>query len=133
MLTALERLQSNMHSIDARVEGRHADLARLIEEACERFGPAPAKPFIAKGGHTKFKLHVAAVDGTEVLPTMWETKCGVRFAGWAFTRHASCEGFPQDTLCTKCFSTRKGASGCAPQAAPSSSSVSGESASDSGT
>jgi hypothetical protein len=131
LLAALERMQGDMHGLETRVDDRHADLARLIKEACDRFGPAPAKPFIAKGGHTRFKLHVAAVDGTEVLPTMWKTKCGVKFAGWAFTRHASCEGFPQNTLCTKCFGTSKGASGCAPQAAPSSSSVSEASAGDS--
>jgi hypothetical protein len=66
-------------------KGVHADLARLVKEASERSGHAPAKPYIAKGGNTRFKLHVAAIDGTEVLPSMWLTKCGVKFATWAFT------------------------------------------------
>ena len=113
-----------MQGLDARVEGQHADLARLIKEACERFGPAPEKPYIAKGGHIRFKLHVAAVDGTEVLPTIWRTKCGEKFASGAFTRHGSRDGFPLDTLCTKCFGVRQSCISSGSQVVPSATSSS---------
>ena len=105
-MAAVGRMQADMQDHDARIEGQHAKLVQLVSEAFERVGPAPTKPYIAKGGRTRFKLHVAAVDGTEVLPTMWKTKCGVKFASWSFTRHGSCEDFPKDTLCTKCFGSQ---------------------------
>ncbi len=124
MLAALERLQVNMQGLEGRVDERHAELSQLLKVACERFGPAPTKPYVAKGGQARFKLHVAAVDGTDVLPAMWRTKCGVRFASWAFTRHASYESFPLDTLCTKCFGTRRAVSGPALQVALATSSSS---------
>ena len=103
MLVVLERLQADVQGLDARVEGRQAELTQFIKDSCERFGPVQAKPCIAKGGCPQFKLHVAAVEGAEMLPALWKTKCGVKFAGWAFTRHASPEGFPSDTLCVKWF------------------------------
>ena len=125
---ALERLQADMQGLESRVEGRHSDLVRLVAEASGRAGSAPAKRYIAKGGSTRFKLHVAAVDGTEVLPSMWRTKCGVKFATWAFTRFDSLEGVPVDTLCTKCFGTRQSCSSAGPQVVPSSTSPSDASA-----
>ena len=97
----------------------------------ERFGPVQVKPYIAKGGRRQFKRHVAAVEGAEMLPALWKTKFGVKFAGWAFTRHASPEGFPSDTLCVKCFGP-KGASSSShvPQVPTSSSSASSSSGSE---
>jgi hypothetical protein len=128
LFKALERLQADMQGLDSRVESRHADLARLVKEASERSGHAPAKPYIAKGGNTRFKLHVAAIDGAEVLPSMWRTKCGVKFATWAFTRYGSLDGVPVDTLCTKCFGAKQSCSSAGPQVVPSSTSSSDASA-----
>ena len=94
-LLALTRLQATVQAVDDKVEGRQAELAQLVKEACARFGPTVAKPFVTKGGRRSFKLHEAAVDGVEVLPALWRTKCGIRFANWSFTRRSSPQGFPR--------------------------------------
>lgn len=103
LLGALEKLQADVRCIDKKVDSQKDEAAKIASELFEKFGPTATKPYIANGNLKRFKLHWAAVDGTEVLPQQWKTRCGVKFGSWNFTRHASKDAFPIDTLCTKCF------------------------------
>jgi hypothetical protein len=103
LFTALEKLQAEVRGIDSKVDAQKGEAERIAHELFARFGPAVAKPYIANGNRTRFKVHVAAVDGVESLPQNWKTKCGVKFGAWAFTRHATKDAFPADTWCAKCF------------------------------
>ena len=69
------------------------------------------------------------VDGEASNPVRWRTRCGLAFAQWCFTRHATVDTFPVDMVCRTCF----GPGDARPQPAPtqihSSSSSSSDSAS----
>ena len=98
------RLQADVRSLGTQVGSQSVEAEGIAREIFEEMGPASEKPYIANGGRRKrIKLHWAAVDGAEVLPQTWSTKCGVRFAFWSFTRHASPDAFPPDARCAKCF------------------------------
>ena len=103
LLGALEKLQDDVRNINTKVDGQAEDAAKITDELYKKFGPSVAKPFIANGNQKRFKLHWAAIDGREVLPQQWKTRCGVKFGNWSFTRHESKSDFPLDTWCTKCF------------------------------
>ena len=103
MLATMEGIQGKLQRLEDRVEAGLAEVGQGLKVASAQASQPLARPFVAKGGQSRFKLHVVAVGGPEVLPALWRTKCGVKFAGWAFTRHASREDFPMDVLCRKCF------------------------------
>jgi hypothetical protein len=103
LLGALEKLQADVRNLNNKVDGQAEDAAKIADELYSKFGPSVSKPFIANGNQKRFKLHWAAVDGSEVLPQQWKTRCGVKFGNWSFTRHGSKTEFPIDTWCTKCF------------------------------
>jgi hypothetical protein len=103
LLGALEKLQEDVRGINAKVDGQKDAADKMAGELFKKFGPLASKPFIANGSQRRFKLHWAAVDGSEVLPQQWKTRCGVKFGNWSFTRHASKDAFPADTWCSKCF------------------------------
>ena len=96
-------LQEKMLRLEGRVESGLSEMGQGLKMASAQSSQPPARPFVAKGGQARFKLRVVAIDGPEVLPALWRTKCGVRFASWSFTRHANCDNFPADVLCRKCF------------------------------
>jgi hypothetical protein len=106
LLGALEKLQADVRDINKRVDGQATDAAKIADELLTKFGPSVTKPFIANGNQKRFKLHWAAGDGTEPLPQLWKTRCGVKFGNWDFSRHGSKSEFPTDTWCTKCFGTQ---------------------------
>jgi hypothetical protein len=106
LLEALDKLQADVRDINDKVDGQAEEAARITGEL-RMYAPTIQKPFIANGNHRRFKLHWAAIDGSEVIPQLWKTRCGVKFGNWSFTRHESKVEFPIDTWCTKCFGAQQ--------------------------
>ena len=103
LMTVVLGLQASVAKIGSRVDQQLLEQEAAVKDLFAKFGPAPAKPFVAKAGKGAFKVHRAMTDGAELLPQLWRTRCGVKFGLWCFTRHAAVEGFPPDALCVRCF------------------------------
>ncbi|CAK0840856.1 unnamed protein product, partial [Prorocentrum cordatum] len=72
-----------------------ADALAALRERLAKLDAGSAKPCVSGGGSRRFRAHEVAVEGLDVPPQLWMTKCGVRFAHWCFTKHASLETFPE--------------------------------------
>ena len=88
----------------SEAEGRaKEDLAAAVATLTARCAPTAQKMIIAKLSGRKRKVHHAAACEAEANPSEWRTLCGLAFAGWRFSRHASVESFPPDSICKNCF------------------------------
>ena len=80
-----------------------ADLAAAVAALTEKCAPAAQKMVVAKLSGRKRKVHHAAECEADANPSEWRTLCGLAFAGWRFSRHASVDAFPPDVVCKNCF------------------------------
>ncbi|CAK0849002.1 unnamed protein product [Prorocentrum cordatum] len=96
-----------------------ADALAALQERLVKLDAGSAKPYVSGGGSRRFRVHEVAVEGLDVPPQLWRTKCGVRFAHWCFTKHASLEIFPWDALCRSCFRRRRSTSSSSASSASS--------------
>ena len=100
-------LSGELASMQGRIaeneDRARADLAAAIAALTEKCAPAAQKMVVAKLSGRKRKVHHAAACEAEANPSEWRTLCGLAFAGWRFTRHASVESFPPDSICKNCF------------------------------
>ena len=103
LMTVVLELQAEVAKLGGRVDGQRLEQEAAVKELLAKHGPVPTKPFVAKAGKGAFKVHRTSAEGAEVLPQLWRTQCGVKFGLWRFTRHATVEGFPTDSLCERCF------------------------------
>jgi len=104
LMAVVLELQAGMAKLGDKVDWQLLEQEGAVKDLFAKCGPSQMKPFIAKAGKGAFKVHRASKDGSDVLPQLWRTHCGVRFGLWAFTRHAAVDGFPPDSLCVRCFS-----------------------------
>ena len=86
-----------------QVEGLRSELASAVRGMQSKFAPSKELSVIARVGGKRHKVRRAAVDGLDVNPAHWKTRCGSHFGGWTFTRHEATEDFPTDCLCARCF------------------------------
>ena len=95
---------ASMQGRIAETEDRtRADLAAAMAEMTRKCAPAAQKMVVAKLSGRKRKVHHAAACEAEANPSEWRTLCGLAFAGWRFSRHASVDAFPEDVICKNCF------------------------------
>ena len=88
----------------AKAEDRaKKDLAAAVAALTARCAPSAQKMIVAKVSGRKRKVHHAAACEAAANPSEWRTLCGLAFAGWHFSRHASVEPFPPDSICKNCF------------------------------
>lgn len=119
LMQALDGLKTAVQCLDNKVDRHKGESEQLVQELCAKCAPSEKLPYVVKAGTKCVKVHWAALDGADVPPQSWKTRCGTRFGHWLFTRHGATTEFPVDALCRRCF-TPKGSE----QGEPSSSGTS---------
>ena len=74
------RLQSHTADADGREQALKRELASTLGRLQAKFAPSVQNHIIARCGRRRYKVHVAGAGGVELPPSLWRTKCGVKFA-----------------------------------------------------
>ncbi|CAK0883204.1 unnamed protein product, partial [Prorocentrum cordatum] len=93
LIESLTKAQDDVIKVGDQVAAQKQDVAdalAALQERLAKLDAGSAKPYVSGGGSRRFRAHeVAVLEGLDVPPQLWRTKCGVRFAHWCFTKHAS--------------------------------------------
>ncbi|CAK0835747.1 unnamed protein product [Prorocentrum cordatum] len=92
LIESLTKAQDDVIKVGDQVAAQKQDVAdalAALQERLAKLDAGSAKPYVSGGGSRRFRVHEVAVEGLDVPPQLWRTKCGVRFAHWCFTKHAS--------------------------------------------
>ncbi len=68
LMNALDALQLAVRGVGPDAASHRAETEKVIADLVAKHGPTTAKPYLAHGNPRRFKVHVAATDGTETPP-----------------------------------------------------------------
>ena len=109
LLRHIKMLCNGAAALDTKLGNLEAQLQQLALDRNKQFQEWLAKakvsplPFVSNAALREPKLHKVLVDGADVLPSLWRTRCGKRFGFWQLTRLADCSDVPAEQKCKNCF------------------------------
>ena len=89
-----EAVDTKLGNVEAQLQQLALERDKLLEEWLAKARVSPL-PFVTNAALRAPKLHKVLVDGADVLPSLWRTRCGKRFGLWQFTRLANCNNMPE--------------------------------------
>ena len=107
----ISKFADGAEALSGRIDELESQLTRVAAERAatvaklERVKASSRRDkFVANGAPSakNFRVHLILLDGMDVPPQMWRTKCGFRFAFGAFTRHSCLDGFAEESRCKSC-------------------------------
>ena len=111
LVKLISKFADGAESLSGRIEELESQLTRVAAEREAataklelRASNIQRDRYVTNGAPTakNFRVHLILLDGMDVPPQMWRTKCGYRFAFGAFTRHACLDDFADKSRCKSC-------------------------------